>query len=596
MSQWLAFLLSCVELIDTRRIFTVYAAIVRRPDVDDSHLPQEFHPLLKQIYARRGMTAENCQLETKLLLRPETMLGLTNAASIIADAIEAQKKILIVGDFDADGATSTSVCMLALRMMGATQVDYLIPNRFDYGYGLSPEIVDLAVAKSAEVLITVDNGISSIEGVKAAKEKGLMVIVTDHHLPGKELPEADVIVNPNQHECSFASKSIAGVGVAFYLMLGIRAELRKRDYFQNNQICEPNLGSLIDIVALGTVADVVALDANNRILVEAGLKKVRKGYCRPGITALLEVARRTPHRIVAADFGFAVGPRLNAAGRLDEMALGVETLLCDDINQAKRMAFELDKLNSERRELEADMQQEALARLSEISLDEKDLPWGIALFDSSWHQGVIGILASRIKDKYHRPVIAFASAGNGEIKGSCRSIKGLHMRDLLESIHSQHPNLIIKFGGHAMAAGLTIAETRFKEFAELFDNAVHELLPAELLKGELLSDGELPLSFLTLDTARILRNAGPWGQGFEEPLFDGYFRVVQQRIVGDKHLKLVLETDCGSAIFDAIAFNVDLTVWPDANIHHARLVYKLDVNEFRNNEALQLMVEQIEPI
>ncbi|WP_445772836.1 single-stranded-DNA-specific exonuclease RecJ [Shewanella sp.] len=570
--------------------------IVRRPQVDDSHLPATIPPFLKQLYARRGVRADDCELALTQLLRPETMKGLTEAAVLVADAIAANKSILIVGDFDADGATSTSVCILALRMMGAKNLDYLIPNRFDYGYGLSPEIVAVAYAKNADMLITVDNGISSIEGVAAAKLLGMQVVVTDHHLPGASLPNADVIVNPNQPGCLFASKSIAGVGVAFYLMSALRAELRQRNWYQQQGIAEPNLGSLLDIVALGTVADVVSLDANNRILVNAGLQRVRSGRCRVGITALLEVAKRRPEKIVAADFGFAVGPRLNAAGRLDEMALGVETLLCDDIMLARRMAAELDGLNQERRELETGMQQEALNSLQKVSLNEDDLPWGIAIFQEDWHQGVIGILASRIKDRYHRPVIAFADAGEGEIKGSARSIKGLHMRDLLERINSQHPGMIIKFGGHAMAAGLSLKADAFEQFKRVYDNAVRDILDYEQLTGELLSDGELSPELISLDTAFILRNAGPWGQSFEEPLFDGVFKIVQQRIVGEKHLKLLVETLCGTLMLDGIAFNIDLAIWPDATIEQARIVYKLDVNEFRGNQTVQLMVDYIEPM
>lgn len=568
--------------------------IVRRPKVDDSHLPDTLSPLLKQIYASRGSSAEDCELTLARLLRPDTMKGLAEGAAIIADAIETQRSILIMGDFDADGATSTSVCMLALTMMGATKVDYLIPNRFDYGYGLSPEIVAVAHSKGAELLITVDNGISSIEGVAAAKALGMQVVITDHHLPGKIVPDADAIVNPNQVDCNFASKSIAGVGVAFYLMSALRAELSKRNWYQEQGLAVPNLGQLLDIVALGTVADVVALDCNNRILVQAGLQRVRAGRCRAGITALLEVAKRNPARIVASDFGFAVGPRLNAAGRLDEMALGVETLLCDDMMSARRMAAELDGLNAERRDLEADMQQEALKSLASVELNEEALPWGIALFQEDWHQGVIGILASRIKDRYHRPVIAFADAGEGEIKGSARSIKGLHMRDLLELINSRHPGMILKFGGHAMAAGLSLKAKDFAAFEQAYDQGVRELLKPELLTGELVTDGELTPDEMKLEMAWELRNAGPWGQEFPEPLFDGYFKVIQQRIVGEKHLKLVLETECGQTMLDAIAFNVDLTTWPDATIKHARVVYKLDVNEFRGNQTLQLMVDQIE--
>ncbi|MCG9713393.1 single-stranded-DNA-specific exonuclease RecJ [Shewanella insulae] len=569
--------------------------IVRRPKVDDSHLPNHLSPILKQVYASRGCTVDDCELALANLLRPDTLKDVGKAAAIIADAMAKQQSILIVGDFDADGATSTSVCLLALRMMGATNVDYLIPNRFDYGYGLSPEIVQVARQKGAELLITVDNGISSIEGVAAAKALGMQVVITDHHLPGNSVPEADAIVNPNQLGCGFASKAIAGVGVAFYLMSALRAELRGRGWYQAQGIQEPNLASLLDIVALGTVADVVSLDTNNRILVDAGLKRVRAGRCRPGITALLEVAKRNTSRIVASDFGFAVGPRLNAAGRLDEMALGVETLLCDDMMRARRMASELDGLNAERRELETGMQQEALKSLESLSLDEAELPWGIALYQQDWHQGVIGILASRIKDKYHRPVIAFAEAGEGEIKGSARSIKGLHMRDLLELINARHPGMIIKFGGHAMAAGLSLRAGEFERFARAYDEAVRELLAPEQLTGEIVSDGELNPSQLNMALARELRSAGPWGQNFPEPIFDGVFRILQQRIVGERHLKLVLESECGQTMVDAIAFNVDLTTWPDATIQYAEVAYKLDINEFRGNESLQLMVEQIEP-
>lgn len=571
-------------------------SIVRRPMLDISHLPADMHPLLQQIFAKRGAAFDDCTLALNQLLHPKSMKGLAAAASIVADAIMDNKSILIVGDFDADGATSTCVCMLALRMMGAKKVDYLIPNRFDYGYGLSPEIVALAYRKEAQLLITVDNGISSIEGVAAAKALGMQVVVTDHHLPGKTIPDADAIVNPNQAGCEFSSKAIAGVGVAFYLMSALRQELRSRDWYQNQAVPEPNLAELLDIVALGTVADVVAFDRNNRIMVQAGLQRVRSGRCRVGITALLEVAKRTPERIVAADFGFAVGPRLNAAGRLDEMALGVETLLCEDINLARRMAAQLDGLNTERRELEADMQQEALKTLASITLDETQLPWGIALFQADWHQGVIGILASRIKDRYHRPVIAFADAGDGSIKGSARSIKGLHMRDLLEQINTQHPGMILKFGGHAMAAGLTLAADHFDQFELAFDEAIRGLLTKEQLTGEVLSDGELAIEHMSLETAMLLRNAGPWGQHFEEPVFDGVFTLVQQRLVGEKHLKMLLETQCASLMLDAIAFNVDLQAWPDASVRHVRVAYKLDVNEFRGKQNLQLMIEHLEAV
>ncbi|GGI92054.1 single-stranded-DNA-specific exonuclease RecJ [Shewanella gelidii] len=574
----------------------MFHKIVRRPQVEHHHLPTHLSPLLRQIYAARGVQAEESELGLAQLLKPQNMAGVAKAATLIADALAAQQSILIVGDFDADGATSTALCMLALQAMGAN-VDYLIPNRFDYGYGLSPDVVSVAHQKQAQLIITVDNGISSIEGVAAAKALGMQVVITDHHLPGQQVPNADAIVNPNQNGCDFASKSIAGVGVAFYLMSVLNSELKRRHWYQQSELPEPkNFAHLLDIVALGTVADVVGLDRNNRILVDAGLKRVRLGQCRPGITALLEVARRTPQRIVAADFGFAVGPRLNAAGRLDEMALGVETLLCADIYQARTMAAELDGLNAQRRDLEAEMQQEALKSLETIEFNQAQMPWAIAIYQQDWHQGVIGILASRIKDKYHRPVIAFAEAGNGEIKGSARSIKGLHMRDLLERINTLNPGMIKKFGGHAMAAGLTLNAAQFDDFAKAYEFAAREILKPEQLTGEILSDGELKATDLNIEVAKELRHGGPWGQGFEEPLFDGHFQVLQQRIVGEKHLKLVLETECGQTMVDAIAFNVDLKTWPDATIRHVRLAYRLDVNEFRGNESLQLMVEQIEPL
>ncbi|MBE8166770.1 MAG: single-stranded-DNA-specific exonuclease RecJ [Shewanella sp.] len=570
--------------------------VIRRPTVDDSHLPATLTPLLKQLYARRGATTSDCNSSLASLLRPETMKGQQQAAKIVCDAIESNKTIVIIGDFDADGATSTSICMLALRMMGAKRVSYLIPNRFDYGYGLSPEIVHIAAQQGAELLITVDNGISSISGVAAANQLDIPVVVTDHHLAGDTLPDAAAIVNPNQPDCPFASKAIAGVGVAFYLMSSIRAEFKRRNWFESQQITEPNLATLLDIVALGTVADVVPLDSNNRIIVEAGLRRVRAGRCRVGITALLEIGKRNPQRVVASDFGFAVGPRLNAAGRLDEMSLGVELLLCEDINKARTMAAELDGLNQERREIEAGMQHEALAKLKQLNINEENMPQGLVVFQQDWHQGVIGILASRIKDKYHRPVIAFAQADNGEIKGSARSIKGVHMRDLLENINTLAPDLIIKFGGHSMAAGLSIKADALQTFEKLYHQVIADTITPELLTGELFSDGELSANLLEIETAELIRYAGPWGQEFEEPCFDGRFSIIQQRLVGEKHLKLVLETECGTKLIDAIAFNVDLKAWPNLQAKKVDLVYSLEINEFRGNQSLQFMVKQISAI
>ena len=509
-----------------------------------------------------------------------------------------KKKIIIVGDFDADGATSTALSLLTLRRFGALDVDFIVPNRFDFGYGLSTPIVDIAHQQGAKLIMTVDNGISSVEGVARAKELGMTVVVTDHHLAGAELPDADIIVNPNQPGCEFASKNLAGVGVAFYVMLALRGVMRQHDYFNQTGLTEPNMAQYLDIVAVGTVADVVPLDNNNRILVDQGIARIKAGRCRPGIKALLEIANRNIARCVASDMGFAIGPRLNAAGRLDDMALGIQCLVTDDYSEAQRIAIELDDFNKDRRSIEAGMQQEALDIIATLPFSENDgeIPFAFALFHPQWHQGVSGIVASRIKEKFHRPVIVFADAGDGELKGSGRSIEGLHLRDLLERVNSLAPGLILKFGGHAMAAGLSIKQDDYQKFAELFENLAQETLSPEQLSGKIHSDGVLDGADFNLDIAQQLRDAGPWGQGFPEPCFDGKFRVVQQRIVGQKHLKLVLEPEGSHVVIDAIAFNVDLSVWPNPNIQWAEVAYRLDINEFRNKQSVQLMVEHLSPL
>src|SRR5690606_24621677 len=435
----------------------------------------------------------------------------------------------------------------------------------------------------------VDNGISSVEGVAAARAAGLRVVVTDHHLPGAQLPEANAIVNPSQPGCDFPSKAIAGVGVIFYVLMALRAALRDSGWF-TTQRPEPNLAELLDLVALGTVADVVPLDANNRILVHQGLARIRAGRCRPGIRALLEVARRPAERLASTDLGFIIGPRLNAAGRLDDMSLGIECLLTDDEQLALDMARELDSLNRDRKSIEQDMQQQALTMLDETGFQDSDLPFGLCLFDPQWHQGVIGILASRLKERYHRPVIAFADAGDGQIKGSARSVSGLHIRDALDSVAAAHPGLISKFGGHAMAAGLSMPAEHFEAFREAFDREVHRQLCAEDLTGRLLCDGELTPEEFNLQLAMALRDAGPWGQHFPEPGFHGHFNLIQQRLVGERHLKMVLQPDGATELLDAIAFNIDPQIWPDPSIRQVRLVYSLDVNEYRGRQSLQLMV------
>ncbi|HHF3041634.1 single-stranded-DNA-specific exonuclease RecJ [Vibrio diabolicus] len=574
--------------------------IQRRPEPDLSLLPDSIPPILKRIYINRGIT-DPAQLETSArgLHSYQKLGGIEQAVELLFQAIKEQKRIIVVGDFDADGATSSALSVLALRMLGSHNVDYLVPNRFEDGYGLSPEVVDQALELGAEMIMTVDNGVSSIEGVRYAKENGITVLVTDHHLPGQVLPDVDAMVNPNLESCHFPSKALAGVGVAFYLMMALCVHMRKHNWFAAQGMQEPKLMELIDLVALGTVADVVPLDENNRILVHQGLQRIRAGKARPGIQALIEVAKRDARRLVASDFGFALGPRINAAGRLDDMSFGVELLMCNNIHAARRMASELDGLNQTRKEIEEGMKQEAMAFCERLQFGEgSELPYGLALFQRDWHQGVIGILASRIKEKFHRPVIAFADGGEGTIKGSCRSIPGLHMRDALDFIDTQNPGLIIKFGGHAMAAGLTIKEQDFERFSRLFDEVVKKELDEAALKGVIMSDGELKPEEFSMHVAEQLRSGGPFGQAFPEPIFDGEFKVLHQKLVGEKHLKLMLEPlykgHPTNVMIDGIAFNVDLRRWPDASVKTVRLAYKLDVNEFRGNQSLQLMIDHIE--
>src|SRR5690554_54458 len=558
------------------------------PDLGD--LP----PLLARLYAARGVRSA-AELDKGLarLIPYQQLAGIEAAVALLVEALERRQRVLIVGDFDADGATASSVGVLGLRMLGVAHVDYLVPNRFEYGYGLTPEIVAVALQRRPDLLITVDNGISSVDGVAAAKAAGLKVLVTDHHLPGPELPAADAIVNPNQPGCPFPSKAMAGVGVIFYVLLALRARLREIGWFARQGMAEPNLAELLDLVALGSVADVVPLDANNRILVHQGLARIRAGRARPGLKALLEVARRDHRRLVSTDLGFIVGPRLNAAGRLDDISLGIECLLCEDADGALQRAQQLEQLNQDRKQIEQGMQREALVQLKDLPLD--NLPFGLCLFEPEWHQGVIGILASRMKERYHRPVIAFADAGAGQLKGSARSIPGLHIRDALDAVAARFPELISKFGGHAMAAGLTLQAVHYEAFAKAFDAEVRRQLTADDLTGRIYSDGCLAANEFDMQLAQQLRHAGPWGQRFPEPLFHGDFKIISQRLVGEKHLKLVLQSAQNAPALDAIAFNIDLDVWPNPTISHAQVAYTLDINEFRGNESLQLMVSSISP-
>ncbi|MGI0115896.1 single-stranded-DNA-specific exonuclease RecJ [Zooshikella sp. RANM57] len=569
----------------------------RHYDAQQLKFGHEIPPLLQRIYAARGVYS-NADLSRSLqgLMSFTSLKGLDQAVNILCEALEKQSRVLIVGDFDADGATSTALAVLLLRAMGVLNVNYLVPNRFAYGYGLSPEIVEEAKQYEPDLIITVDNGISSISGVAAAKAAGIQVLVTDHHLAGAELPMADAIVNPNQPGCHFAGKNTAGVGVIYYVLMALRSALRARGWFNDNRP-EPNLAHYLDIVALGTVADVVPLDTNNRLLVYQGLRRMRAGKARPGINALLEVAGRKTHRLTAADLGFALGPRLNAAGRLDDMSLGIECLLTDDPYLAREIALQLDDLNRDRKQIEADMQQQALAALDAIKLDDsQNLPVGICLYDENWHQGVIGILASRIKDRLHRPVIAFAAADGNEVKGSARSIPGFHIRDALDAIASQHSGLLSKFGGHAMAAGLSLPAAHLPDFKKAFDDIARQWLSDEDLEAELHTDGVLQPEEFSLQTATMLREAGPWGQHFPEPSFYGEFLIIQQRLVGQKHLKLVLMLPGTERYIDGIAFNVDLSCWPNLNVQQVRVVYQLDLNEYKGQQNIQLLINYLEPV
>jgi single-stranded-DNA-specific exonuclease len=570
----------------------------RTQNSSDNQFSAGLHPLLQQIYGARGVHRdEDIATELSGLIKPDQLKGLQPALALIIDALQQRQRILIVGDFDADGATSSALAVLALTAMGAYQVDFLVPNRFEFGYGLTPEIVEVAKQFAPDLIITVDNGISSIDGVAAANQAGIKVLVTDHHLPGRELPAAAAIVNPNQPGCDFASKNLAGVGVIFYLMSALRSALRDLQWFQQQALAVPNMADYLDLVALGTVADVVPLDRNNRILVAQGLRRIRAGRARPGIKALLDVANRNYQRLVSSDLGFAVGPRLNAAGRLDDMSLGIQCLLTNDHYQAREIASQMDDLNKDRKAIEGAMQREALDHLQQLSLDEGDLPYGLCIHNSQWHQGVIGILASRIKDRYHRPVIAFADTDQpGEIKGSARSIPGLHIRDALDAVATRHPELLSKFGGHAMAAGMSLEKRHYPRFEQAFDTEVRRLLNADDMQAVLHSDGELTAADFELELAEQLRNGGPWGQHFPEPLFDGHFRLVQQRIVGENHLKMVLAVDAaGQQLIDAIAFNVDTKLWPNEQLEYVKVAYKLDVNEFRGRQSVQLLVDYLQP-
>jgi single-stranded-DNA-specific exonuclease len=563
----------------------------------DFNWPETLHPLLKRIYSTRlRHHFDEVSLDLSQLLPPDRLKNTGVAAELLATAIRNKKRILICGDFDVDGATSSALAVRGLRMLGAASVDFLVPNRFEYGYGLSPRLVDEAAKYSPDLIVTVDNGISSIEGVQHARQLGIDVLVTDHHLAGDVLPDANVIVNPNQPGDSFPSKNLAGVGVMFYVLLALRRQLRESGYFTEQGISEPNLAELLDLVALGTVADVVPLDRNNRILVREGLRRIRVGKCVAGISALLAVSGRNPSSVNAADLGFAVGPRLNAAGRLDDMSIGIACLLSDHPGDAYSLAAQLDSFNRDRKAIENDMRLQAFDLLDQIGEIEGQVH-GLALFNEDWHQGVIGILASRVKEKINRPVVIFAPGDANEIRGSARSIAGIHIRDVFAAIDARKPGLLLKFGGHAMAAGLTVVREGLQLFQQLFDEEVRRIATAEMLEKNILTDGELAAADMTLQTWQLLEDAGPWGQGFPEPLFSGRFRVVSQRILKDRHYKLVLEPQSGEAVaVDGIAFNqLEGTESPsDCQLpDELELTYRLALNEYNGQRNLQLMIDTI---
>lgn len=577
------------------------STIVRRDvDVSEELKNSDLHPLLKKIYANRGVTRlEQIDYNLKGLIDFSLLKDIDIAAEIVAQAIIENKRIIVVGDFDADGATSCAVMIRSLKAFGLNNVDYLVPNRFDYGYGLSPQIVDVAARSRPDLIVTVDNGISSIDGVRRANELGIQVVVTDHHLAADVLPEAAAIVNPNQPGCEFPTKMIAGVGVAFYLMLAVRASLRDKNWFNDEAgRTEPNMANYLDLVALGTVADVVPLDENNRILVESGLQRIRKNKACAGINALLTIAGKSIEGCSSQDFGFIIGPRLNAAGRLDDMSIGIECLLSDDYELAFKYASTLNQMNQQRREIEGEMLGQAYDILNqqiEKLDDASQIPDALAIYDDKWHQGVVGLLASRVKEKYHRPVIAFADAGDGELKGSGRSIPGLHMRDVLDAISKQYVGLIEKFGGHAMAAGLTIKQDNFSRFQQAFNSQVSAVLRPEDLNNISESDGPVAEEYMTIEASELFKYASPWGQLFPEPVFDDEFKILNWRIVGEKHLKLDLVKEETGVCYSAIAFNKTDEDLPagDEDIH---IVYRLDVNEFRGNRNLQLIVQHIEAV
>ncbi|MWN32284.1 MULTISPECIES: single-stranded-DNA-specific exonuclease RecJ [unclassified Gilliamella] len=559
--------------------------------------PNDIPLLLQRIYASRGIThTQELDYTTRNLCNYDKLNGIEKAVEILYLAMKNNQQIMIVGDFDTDGATSTALTIKALKNMGCQFVDYIIPDRFNDGYGLSVSVVKKAILKKAQLIITVDNGISAIEAVDFAKQANLSVIITDHHLCPEQLPNADAIINPNLPNCDFPSKHLAGVGVAFYFMSALRAKLRKENWFTDNNLTEYNITNLLDLVALGTIADVVRLDHNNRILVYQGVNRIRAGYCSEGIKALLQIAKKDPTSITSTDLAFYIAPRLNAAGRMDNMTLGVELLLCDNYDLAISKATDLDNLNSDRKLIEQTMHKEALSFIEEIEKQSTAIPNFLVFYHPQWHQGIIGILSARLKDKYYRPVISFASTQDGFLKGSGRSIKGLHLRDFIDKLNQQHPDLIVSFGGHAMAVGLTIREEDLERFKSSIEALSDKQLPPNLLEQIIETDGEIDSQDFTYAIAKQVKESGPWGEGFSTPIFDGEFIIHRQQLLAEKHLKLVLEPKNGGPLIEGIFFNVNRQQWPDQSIKNVKIVYHLDVNEFRGNQSPNLIIKHLWPI
>ena len=569
--------------------------ITRRVVSSECSLPDSIHPVMRHILAGRNISSLR-ELDYSLtnLLPFGRLKNIDAAAGLLMDAIRNDKRILVVADYDADGATACAVALRGLALLGARQVVYMVPDRVKHGYGLSPDVVHRALEFEPDLLVTVDNGISSLAGVDFARSAGVDVLITDHHLPGKELPAANVIVNPNQPGDRFPSKCIAGVGVMFYVLLAVRAGLRDANWFEKQGLRTPNFAPLLDLVALGTVADVVELDFNNRILVGQGLNWIRARRCSQGVLALIRIAGREPEKITSTDLGFLLGPRLNAAGRMADMSLGIECLLTDNFSHAVTLALQLDKFNRDRKLVQADMQEEAEAYLRDVAeLEQGESPFGVCLYDAGWHQGIVGILAGRIKEMVNRPVIVFASAGEGLLKGSGRSISGIHLKDVLEALAVQHPSLMERYGGHAMAAGLTIREADYAEFRELFDAQIRSLTAGRLPGAEIITDGKLDSADISLEFAGEIENAGPWGQGFPEPLFDDVFTVVDARTVGDRHLKMKLLPDGAERPVEAISFNTGRDAIGES-AQPLRFVYRLAINDYNGVRTPQLIVEHIE--